>query len=163
MSTAPCCAASLCSELHTTTPYTPLSTHRQVLIEVIWDMPRRHPSRQTMDSPAACATICAMPLQTNPITQPRVYATATPHCHMLPICYIALSDSPSQQIAPSRWGLGYPHSPTRKNYPLAHLTNNWHTHTELTSTVIMYDKLAQTNRISINVDIYARTIQSLPR
>jgi len=36
----------------------------------------RQPSRQRMDSPAECVTICAMPiLQTSPITQPRVRYT----------------------------------------------------------------------------------------
>ena len=33
---------------------------QQVLPKVIWGEPRRHPSRQRMDSPAACAIICAM-------------------------------------------------------------------------------------------------------
>jgi len=36
--------------------------------KVIWEEPRRHPSRQGMDSPATCA----MSLQTSPITQPPV-------------------------------------------------------------------------------------------
>ena len=34
---------------------------KQVLPEVTWEEPRRHPLRQRMDSPASCATSCAMP------------------------------------------------------------------------------------------------------
>jgi len=33
----------------------------QVFPKVIWEEPQRHSLRQRMDSPAACATICAMP------------------------------------------------------------------------------------------------------
>jgi len=38
----------------------PQSERSTACYEVIWEESCRHPSRQRMDSPAACATICAM-------------------------------------------------------------------------------------------------------
>jgi len=41
--------------------------------KVIWEEPRSHPSWQRMDSPAACATIRAMPTHDN-------HSAAGTHC-----------------------------------------------------------------------------------
>jgi len=48
--------------------------------KVIWKEPRRHPSRQKMNSPAACAS-CAMPTADESNHSAARYATSTPHGH----------------------------------------------------------------------------------
>ena len=56
--------------------------------KVIWEEPRRRPSRQRMVSPAACSSV-QCPLQTSPITLSHQYTTFTPQCHILPL-YVTL-------------------------------------------------------------------------
>jgi len=90
------------------------------------------PSQQRLYSPTVCS-ICAMPLQTRPLSHR--YTTSTPQCHILHL-YLTLycPIHPPAKFAPSCWGI-----PTGKNHPLAHLAHtthhqkrhNWRTSTEL--------------------------------
>ena len=66
------------------------------LPKVIWEQLRRHPSRQRMDSPAACVG-CTVLTADESKSLSRRYAASTLQCHMLFICYIALSDLPPNQ------------------------------------------------------------------
>jgi len=80
--------------------------------------PRHHPSRQRMDSPAACAS-CACPQQKSPVTQPSVYIICRPtlypqfHTTVLHFPYrftlhYALSDFPTLKICPCPLGSSTP-------------------------------------------------------
>jgi len=70
---------------------------------VIWEEPRRHPSRQRMDSPAACAS-CAMPTADesnhSAADMLHLHRSATISLHVTLHCPIL----PLQNIAPSYWG-----------------------------------------------------------
>jgi len=93
---------------------------------------------QKMDSPASCATSCAMPTAIKSKHSSNRYATSTLQCYMLPICYIVLSEPPLKKLAPSHWG--YPsHQQKSSSGPLTHhhKWHNWHTFTELLLLLVM--------------------------
>jgi len=84
-----------------------MHTVNLVIPNVIWEEPRRHPSRQRMDSLAACATICAAHCRRVQSLSCK-YATSTPQCHMISYTLrCAVRSPPPKKIAPFRWPVRY--------------------------------------------------------
>jgi len=118
--------------------------------KVIWEQPRRHPSRQRMDSHAA-RSICAMPTADesshSAAGRPTTYRTHRSATFSLSTLRCPIP--PSLKICPFPLGIPTPPKNHHWAYPTHHLKrHNWRTSTELL-LIIMYHKLVQTYRISI--------------